>query len=138
MAGLLVKFAHCCNPVPGDDIVGFVSRGRGVIVHRKDCPNVKDLDDDRIQPASWTGETEKGFVAGLKIISTDEGGVIAFVTAEISTMQLSITQLNARVNKEGKGVFDINIKLNKRSDLDLLINHLKKDKRIIDVFRTTN
>jgi GTP pyrophosphokinase len=138
MAGLLVKFAHCCNPVPGDDIVGFVSRGRGVIVHRKDCPNVKDLDDDRIQPASWTGETEKGFVAGLKIISTDEGGVIAFVTAEISSMQLSITQLNARINKEGKGVFDINIKLNKRSDLDLLINHLKKDKRIIDVFRTTN
>jgi GTP pyrophosphokinase len=138
MEGLLVKFAHCCNPVPGDDIVGFVSRGRGVIIHRSDCPNVKDLEDDRIQPASWTGETEKGFVVGLKVISTDEGGVIAFVTAEISAMQLSITQMNARVNKEGKGVFDINIKLNKRSDLDILISHLKKDKRIIDVFRTTN
>jgi GTP pyrophosphokinase len=138
MDGLLVKFAHCCNPVPGDDIVGFVSRGRGVIVHRKDCPNVKDLDDDRIQPAQWTGETEKGFIAGIKIISTDEGGIIAFITSEISAMQLYMTQINGRVNKEGQGVIDINVRLNRRSDIDLLINHLKKDSRIIDVYRTNN
>jgi GTP pyrophosphokinase len=138
MSGLLVKFAHCCNPVPGDDIVGFVSRGRGVIIHRRDCPNIKDLDDDRLQAAQWTGDAEKGFVAGIKIVATDEGGVIAFVTAEISTLKLSITQINGRVNKEGQAIFDINITLNKRSDLDLLINHLKKDKRIIDVYRTTN
>ncbi len=138
MSGLLVKFAHCCNPVPGDEIVGFVSRGRGVIIHRKDCPNVCDLEDDRIQPAQWTGETEKGFVAGIKILATDESGVIAFITSEISLMQLSMTQINGRVNKEGKAIFDINVRLNKRSDIDLLINHLKKDKRIIDVYRTTN
>ncbi|MGN0817418.1 MAG: RelA/SpoT family protein [Candidatus Coproplasma sp.] len=138
MNGLLVKFAHCCNPVPGDPIVGFVSRGRGVIVHRKDCPNVKDMDDGRIQPAEWTGETEKGFVAGIKIIATDEGGVIAFITSEISQMQLSMTQINGRIDKEGRALFDINVKLNKRSDIDLLVNHLKKDKRIIDVYRTTN
>ncbi|MGN0814099.1 MAG: RelA/SpoT family protein [Candidatus Coproplasma sp.] len=138
MNGLLVKFAHCCNPVPGDPIVGFVSRGRGVIIHRKDCPNVKDMDDGRIQPAEWTGETEKGFVAGIKIIATDEGGVIAFITSEISQMQLSMTQINGRVDKEKRAVFDINVKLNKRSDIDLLINHLKKDNRIIDVYRTNN
>jgi GTP pyrophosphokinase len=138
MSGLLVRFAHCCNPVPGDDIVGFVSRGRGVIVHRKDCPNVSDLDDDRIQPAAWTGQEEKGFVAGIKIIATDEGGVIAFITAEISSMRLSMTQINGRVTKEGQAVFDINVMLNRRSDLDLLINHLKRDKRIIDIYRTNN
>jgi GTP pyrophosphokinase len=137
MGGLLVKFAHCCNPVPGDDIVGFVSRGRGVIIHRKDCPNVSDLGDDRLQPAQWTGTTEEGFVAGIKIIATDEGGVIAFVTAEISLMKLSVTQINGRVGKDGRGIIEVNIKLNQRSDLDLLINHLKKDKRIIDVYRTT-
>lgn len=137
MSGLLVRFAHCCNPVPGDDIVGFTSRGRGVIVHRADCSNVNELEKDRILPAQWTGDAEKGFVAGIRIIATDEGGVIAFITSEISLMQLSMTQINGRVNKEGKAVFDINVKLNRRSDLDLLIKHLKKDKRIIDVFRTT-
>ncbi len=137
MSGLLVKFAHCCNPVPGDDIVGFVSHGRGVIIHRKDCPNVLGLEDDRLQTAKWTGETETGFIAGLKIIATDEGGVIAFITLEISALKLSITNINGRIDKTGKAIFDINIRLNKRSDIDLLINHLKKDKRIIDVYRTT-
>ena len=134
----MVRFAHCCNPVPGDKIVGFVSRGRGVIVHRADCPNLKELESDRIQPAEWTGQTEKGFVAGIKILATDDSGITAFITSEIAQMQLTMTQINGRVGKDGKAHFDINVKLNKRSDLEVLINHLKKDKRIIDVFRTSN
>ncbi len=138
MEGLLVRFAHCCNPVPGDSIVGFISRGRGVIVHRKDCPNLKDYDADRIQPAQWTGDAEQGFLAGVKIIATDDAGLTAYITSEISAMKLYMTQINGRIGKDGKAVFDIFVRLNKLSDLDLLINHLKRDKRIIDVFRTTN
>lgn len=138
MDGLLVRFAHCCNPVPGDSIVGFVSRGRGVIVHRKDCPNLKDYEADRIQPAQWTGDAENGFLAGIKILATDDAGLTAFITSEISAMRLYMTQINGRIGKDGKAVFDIMVKLNKLSDLDLLVNHLKRDKRIIDVFRTTN
>lgn len=138
MEGLLVRFAHCCNPVPGDSIVGFISRGRGVIVHRSDCPNLKDYEEDRIQPAKWTGDAEQGFLAGIKILATDDSGLTAFITSEISQMQLYMTQINGRVGKDGKAVFEILVKLNKLSDLDLLIKHLKRDKRIIDVFRTTN
>lgn len=138
MEGLLVRFAHCCNPVPGDPIVGFVSRGRGVIVHRKNCPNLVDYDADRIQPAQWTGDAEQGFLAGIKIIADDDAGLTAFITSEISAMQLYMTQINGRVGKDGKAVFLISVKLNKLSDLDLLIKHLKRDKHIIDVFRTTN
>ncbi|MDE6000769.1 MAG: hypothetical protein K2G96_00375, partial [Clostridia bacterium] len=138
MGGLLVRFAHCCNPVPGDEIVGFVSRGRGVIVHRKDCSNLSDYDAARIQPAQWTGEVETEFIAGIKIIATDDSGLIAFITAEISLMHLSMTAINGRVNKEKQAEFDIRVKLTKRSDLDLLINRLKKDSRIIDVYRTTH
>ena len=138
MEGLLVRFAHCCNPVPGDGIVGFISRGRGVIVHRKDCPNLKDYDEDRIQPAKWTGDAEQGFLAGIKILATDDAGLTAFITYEISAMKLYMTQINGRIGKDGKAIFDIFVRLNKLSDLDLLINHLKRDKRIIDVFRTTN
>ncbi|MCM1546311.1 MAG: bifunctional (p)ppGpp synthetase/guanosine-3',5'-bis(diphosphate) 3'-pyrophosphohydrolase [Clostridiales bacterium] len=138
MEGLLVRFAHCCNPVPGDSIVGFVSRGRGVIVHRKDCPNLVDYDADRIQPANWTGDAEQGFLAGIKILADDDAGLTAFITSEISAMQLYMTQINGRVGKDGKAVFQISVKLNKLSDLDLLIKHLKRDRHIIDVFRTTN
>lgn len=137
MSGLLVRFAHCCNPVPGDEIVGFVSRGRGVIVHRKDCPNLSGEDEARLQPAQWTGENAE-FIAGIKIIADDNDGVMASVIAEISQLKLSMTAFNGRVNKDGQAEFDVRIKLVKRSDMDLLINRLKKDKRIIDVFRTTN
>ena len=138
MGGLLVRFAHCCNPVPGDDIIGFVSRGRGVIVHRGDCPNLADIDPERLQPAQWTGDVDTEFIAGIKIIATDDNGLVAFVTAEISAMRLAMTQINGRLNKDKRAEFDIKIKLNKRSDIDLLVKKLKKDSRIIDVYRTTN
>ncbi|MCI9406867.1 MAG: bifunctional (p)ppGpp synthetase/guanosine-3',5'-bis(diphosphate) 3'-pyrophosphohydrolase [Clostridia bacterium] len=137
MSGLLVRFAHCFNPVPGDDIVGFVSRGRGVIVHRKDCPNLSGEDPERLQPALWTGEGAE-FIAGFKIIAEDKEGLTAFIIAEIAAMHLSITAINGRLNKEGQAEFEIKIRLNKRSDIDLLVKRIKKDRRIIDVFRTTN
>ena len=137
-SGLLVSFAHCCNPVPGDDIVGFVSRGRGIIVHRTDCANLKDVDPNRLQPAEWTGEFNTEFIVEIKIIATNDNGVVAAVTAEISAMHLSMTQINGRVNKDKQAEFDIKVQLNRRSDIDLLINRLKRDKRIINVFRTKN
>ena len=130
MGGLLVKFAHCCNPVPGDDIVGFVSRGRGVIVHRADCSNLSDIDRNRLQPAQWTGDIDSEFVAGIRIVADNYEGLTADVIAELSVMHLSMTQINGRVNKDKLAEIDLRIKLNKRSDIDLLINRLKKNKRI--------
>ncbi len=138
MSGLMVRFARCCNPVPGDDIVGFVSRGRGVIVHRKDCPNLKDYEPDRIQPAQWTADTGSEFIVGVRVVADDYDGLVAFVTQELAAMRLSLTQIVGRLDKNRQAVVDINVRLNKRSDLDLLINHLKKDKRVIDVYRTSN
>ncbi len=138
MGGLLVKFAHCCNPVPGDEIVGFVSHGRGVIVHRTDCTNLSDLDPNRLQPAQWTGDIDADFLAGIKVVADNYDGLTAFVIAEISAMRLSFTQINGRINKDKQAEVEVRIKLNRRSDIDLLINRLKRDKHVIDVFRTFN
>lgn len=138
MGGLLVKFAHCCNPVPGDDIVGFVSRGRGVIVHRADCSNLSDIDRNRLQPAQWTGDIDSKFVAGIRIVADNYEGLTADVIAELAVMHLAMTQINGRINKDKMAEIDLRVKLNKRSDIDLLVNRLKKNKRIADVFRTTN
>ena len=85
----------------------------------------------------WTGEGAE-FIAGFKIIAEDKEGLTAFIIAEIAAMHLSITAINGRVNKEGQAEFEIKIRLNKRSDIDLLVKRIKKDRRIIDVFRTTN
>ena len=138
VSGLVVSLANCCNPVPGDEIVGFISRGRGVIVHRCDCPNLRGLEPERLQPAQWTGDFKSEFIAGIKIIATNDTGIIAYVTAEISAMQLSMTNIVGRINKEKQAEFDIKVTLNKRSDIDLLMNRLKRDNRIIEVYRTNN
>ena len=138
MTGLLVRFAHCCNPVPGDDIIGFVSRGRGIIVHRSDCTNLADADKNRLQPAQWTGDIDTDFLADIKIISDNYDGVTAYVISEIAAMRLSFTQINGRINKDKLAEVEVRVKLNKRSDIDLLINRLKRDKRVLDVYRTTN
>ena len=129
---------HCCNPVPGDDIVGFVSRGRGVIVHRADCSNLSDIDRNRLQPAQWTGDIDSEFVAGIRIVADNYEGLTADVIAELAVMHLAMTQINGRINKDKMAEIDLRVKLNKRSDIDLLVNRLKKNKRIADVFRTTN
>lgn len=138
MTGLLVRFAHCCNPVPGDDIIGFVSRGRGIIVHRSDCTNLTDADKNRLQPAQWTGDIDTDLLADIKIISDNYDGVTAYVISEIAAMRLSFTQINGRINKDKLAEVEVRVKLNKRSDIDLLINRLKRDKRVLDVYRTTN
>lgn len=138
MSGLLVRFAHCCNPVPGDDIVGFVSRGRGVIIHRSDCSNLTEADKNRLQPAQWTGDIDTEFLADIKVLSDNYDGVTAYVISEIAAMRLSFTQINGRINKDKLAEVEVRVKLNKRSDIDLLINRLKRDKRVLDVYRTTN
>ncbi|MCD8286328.1 MAG: bifunctional (p)ppGpp synthetase/guanosine-3',5'-bis(diphosphate) 3'-pyrophosphohydrolase [Clostridia bacterium] len=138
MTGLLVSFAKCCNPVPGDDIVGFVSKGRGVIIHRKDCHNLSDFEPERILDAEWAKEIESQFIAGIKIVSEDYDGLTANVTAEIAQMHLSIVAINGRINKQKQAELDIRVKFVKRSDMDVLINRIKRDRHVIDIYRTNN
>ncbi len=139
MSGLLTRFAGCCNPVPGDKIVGFVSRGRGVVIHRADCPNIKNLEaeEGRILPAEWA-ETQGGghFVAGIIIKAKDQGVALSVLTGVVSDMRLMITAVNSRFDKNKDAVIEANIRLNGKEDIDLLIRKLLADDRIGEVYRT--
>ena len=139
MSGLLTRFAGCCNPVPGDNIVGFVSRGRGVVIHRADCPNIKNLEAEqgRILPAEWA-ETQGGghFVAGIIIKARDQGVALSVLTGVVSDMRLMITAVNSRFDKNKDAVIEANIRLNGKEDIDLLIRKLLSDDRISEVYRT--
>ena len=138
MTGLLTRFAGCCNPVPGDEIVGFVSRGRGVVIHRADCPNVKSLESDegRILPAQWA-DTEGGrFVAGIVIKAKDQGVALSVLTSVVSDMRLMITSVNSRFDKNKDAIIEANIRLNGKEDIDLLIKKIESNDRIDEVFRT--
>ena len=138
MSGLLTHFAGCCNPVPGDDIVGFISRGRGVVIHRADCPNIKDLqqEEGRILPAEWTDTRGGRFVAGIIIKAKDQGVALSVLTSVVSDMRLMITGVNSRFDKNKDAVIEANIRLNGKEDIDLLIRKIQSDERIDEVYRT--
>lgn len=139
MAGLLVRFAGCCNPVPGDEIIGFISRGHGVTVHRKDCPNLKQADADRLIDASWMDQVDSVFNAGIKVVGNTQTEILTIVAAAVAKLKLEIVSTNGRTDiKKNLTVVEFNIRLNSKEDLNNLINKLKQEPKITDVFRTAN
>ena len=139
MAGLLVRFAGCCNPVPGDDIVGFISRGHGVTVHRRDCPNLKQVDDDRLIEVSWTDHTDSVYNAGIKVVGNTQAEILTVVAAAVAQFKLDIVSTNGRTDvKSNQATVDFHIRLNSKDELNNLINKLRQDPKITDVFRTAN
>ena len=138
MSGLLTRFAGCCNPVPGDEIVGFVSRGRGVVIHRADCPNIKNLEaeEGRILPAEWTATSGGRFIAGIVIKAKDQGVALSVLTSVVSDLRLMITGVNSRFDKNKDAVIEANVRLNGKEDIDLLIKKIRSDERITEVYRT--
>lgn len=135
--GLLIRFAGCCNPVPGDKIVGFVSRGRGVTVHRCDCPNIEHEDQERILPAEWTGKSGEGYVVSLKIKGTENAPLMYIVSSACSSLGLFCISFNGRIDGKAQiSVADMAVKLNKQGDLENLMKKLRESKDILDVYRT--
>ncbi len=136
MDGLLVRFAGCCNPVPGDEIVGFVSRGRGVTVHRKDCPNMKNEDPERLLEAEWTNDSGS-YSVSVKVTGGEDAPILVCVSNACTELGLTIVSVNGRIDvKNHQSIVDFTIKLNKKGDLDQLINKVKQNTCIADIYRT--
>ncbi len=139
-AGILVRFAGCCSPVRGDSIVGFTSRGRGVVVHRADCPNVKGVEASRLISASWAREIgdKNLYNAHISIRATDQGAALSVLSLAVSDMKLSITAVNGRIDKNGDAILEATVSLADISEVDMLIKKMLSDKRIHDVHRMTS
>lgn len=139
MTGILVRFAGCCNPVPGDAIIGFISRGHGVTVHRKDCPNLKNAEPERLIEVSWLDKASSVYNAGIKVIGNTQAQVLTEVAAAVAELKLDIVSTNGRTdNKTGQVIVDFNIRLNGKDELDRLIAKLSANPKITDLFRTAN
>ena len=135
-SGMLVRFAGCCSPVRGDAIVGFTSRGRGVVVHRADCPNVRGVEPGRLLAASWVEQTGGGrYNAHVSIKAQDQGAALSVLSFVVADMKLSITAVNGRIDKNGDAILEASVSLSDISELDLLIKKMLQDKRIYDVHR---
>lgn len=133
--GLLVRFAGCCNPVPGDDIVGFVSRGRGVTVHRRDCPNMRNEDGERLLSAEWTSDSGS-YSVSVRVIGGEDAPILVCVSNACSELGFMIVSVNGRIDaKNRQSIVDFTIKLGKKGDLDLLLNKVRQNPCVIDAFR---
>ena len=132
----LVRLSHCCNPVPGDKIVGYVSRGRGVSVHCVDCPNVKNMEPERLIEAKWDDVISQNFLASLKIYCENKGGILAAVTTIISNMKISITGAFARSdNDNGTAEITVMLEVKSTDQVEDVIKKLKTLPEVIDVHR---
>lgn len=136
-SGVLVRMAHCCNPVPGDDIVGYITRGRGISVHRADCTNIgtTDADLDRMIEVSWDGGTGDIFQVGMEISAYDRAGVLASIMAALSEMKINIAAVNARTNDNKSVDLSIVVDVRDLAQLDFIMTKLRRIKDIYTVQR---
>ena len=139
-AGMLLRFAGCCSPVPGDEIVGYTSRGRGVVVHRSDCPNLKGVEKLRLLPASWqiAAGAKQRYNANIAVRAADQGAALSVLSSVVSEMKLSITAVNGRIDKNRDAILEASISLTDIAEVDLLIKKMQADKRIYEVHRITS
>ncbi len=137
--GMLVRFAHCCSPVPGDDIVGYITRGRGVTVHRRDCVNLRDpsMEADRLVEVSWNTGAQTAFQAVIQLIAYDKDGVVASLTSMLADMKISLTAMTARKAKNKTALLTMTLEIKDTAQLDEVMKKFKKDPSVIEAYRTS-
>ena len=140
MDDCLIKFSKCCNPLPGDDIIGFITRGYGVSIHKKECTNVpKDIEHcaepERWVKATWIDNVEDSYRSTLEIVATDRTGLLADVTIKLSQMHIFIRNLTSREAKNGNAVVIATIDTNGIDHLKGVMTHLGSINGIISVTR---
>ena len=136
----LIRFSKCCNPVPGDQIIGYITRGRGVSIHRQDCVNVSAYISDpeekaRLIDVSWASDISTSYVANLKLVCNDRNGLVVEVVNLINDMKLPLKAVNGRAAKGNVCLIDVSVAINNTSDLTKLINKLQKIQDVIEVTR---
>jgi len=133
---LMVYRAKCCNPIPGDEIVGYVTRGKGVAVHNKACPNVQRLlyEAERRLPVEWTGVPDATFPVRLLIRTEDRPGILAAVTSAISEAGANIRTL-ATSSDKGQARMEVTLEIADRKQLERILTNIKKVSGLFDVER---
>lgn len=136
----LVRYSKCCNPVPGDKIVGYITRGRGVSIHRQDCVNISAMytDDEekkRMIDVFWENSNEEFYLAHLKVVGSDRSGLLIDVANAISDVKVSLKTLNARTTKDNMAVIEASIEIKNTTQLETLMNKLKNIKDVFEVNR---
>ncbi len=133
----LVKLSKCCNPVPGDEIIGFITRGRGVSVHRKDCVNVNDLitQEDRMIDVYWYDQGNSSYNVEIEIQANERNNLLADVIKQISANKITIGAFNYKVNKDKIVTIDVTVSIENLEGLNELLKSIRKVESVFEVNR---
>jgi GTP pyrophosphokinase len=143
IADLSVRFSKCCSPVPGDEIVGFVTRGRGVSIHRTDCINVinlPELERSRLIDAEWQlpdKATAEKYEAEIMIFANNRNGLLADISRALTEKDINILAMNTRINKQGLATLQTTFEISGRDELNRIIDKIRSIESVIDIERTT-
>ena len=142
IADLSVRFSKCCSPVPGDEIVGFVTRGRGISIHRTDCVNMMNLPEmerARIIDAEWQApeDTAEKYVAEIDIYANNRNGLLADVTKALTEKNISILSLNTRISRQGLATMQMSFEVESREELNRVIEKIRGIESVVDIERAT-
>ena len=134
----MIRFAKCCSPVPGDDILGYITKGRGVSVHRKDCINLQNLintDKDRVVEVNWGEPKGTAYFAEIQVKAEDREGLLADIMSVITDLKLQLSAVNANLAKEGYAYINVKVKITSIDSLQDLMKKIKRLKGVLDVYR---
>lgn len=132
---LFTKFARCCNPIPGDQIIGYISRGNGITVHRKDCESLENYEFERLIECEWCQSSTTEFTGSFSILAEDSSGLIGKITKIINDDKITMIGLNAKKLSNNKANVSINVKVKDKLELDGLINKLSQNDFVLEVYR---
>ncbi len=132
-----VRFAHCCSPVPGDEIVGFVTRGRGVSIHKADCVNALSGEAERRVAVRWADDETGSFCAPVRIIGHDRVGLLGEITSYIGSLNVPIRSATTSVDRHGTAAIRLVLEVHSREQMDSVMRQLRRQQGVIDVVRVT-
>lgn len=138
-----VRFSRCCNPIPGDEIVGYVTRGRGVTIHRTDCINIINMsleDRERLIDAEWQSESVgdgEQYTAEINVYANNRTGLLVDISKIFTERKIDITSMNTRTSKQGRATINIAFDIKSKEELSSLVEKIRQVESVLDIGRTT-
>jgi guanosine-3',5'-bis(diphosphate) 3'-pyrophosphohydrolase len=132
---LLINLANCCQPIPGDQIVGYITRGKGVTIHRSDCAYLARTESFRQIPAEWDGQPQDLYPANIQVVTVDKPGLLADISNALKTADVNVTKASVTTTDEQRGIANFTVQVSDQQHLDRVFTALKKLKEVISVKR---
>ena len=132
---MLVRFANCCHPLPGEHVLGFITRGRGVTIHKYNCSHILDSDQERLVDVQWDPADEDVYLTKIKVTSVDRKGILADVSSIMAKREANIINAEVKTTMDKKGVSFFTIEVESYKQLEEIMGAIKRVKNVLIVER---